>query len=579
VVPVRYTIREELEKIGNPGDVSFPFSARYAYHPNGNVSESEFHSPGSPAPAKRYKYESGATAYDALNRLKSADFSSWNGSWTSTLAHDLAAITYDRSGNLTALQRYRETGSLIDNLSYSNSGSSNQLTWLSDAVGTTPETWDAETGSFSYDANGNVIAAPAPYSITAVTYDHQNLPVSLTSNGVGSSYRYDGAGQRITKQVAGGNTEVYLLDGASSLGVVTVNGSGTPTSWFFNVVAGDRVIGRQPNVGNRRYYHQDLLGSTRAVVEGAAIVESYDPEPWGLLMPGRALGSGTKEGFTGKERDAESGLDYFGARLYMPAVARWTSTDPLGEKHPEWSPYNYVLNNPLGLLDPDGQQVDANRGPLSSGGIYIRGPMRPGAYAGVAAHGGGKVAKTVGEVVVNLVPMGRVAGGVVGTAIDLAKGNASVGGTIINIVTGGKSRAIRMAGNDATRTVAKVGGDAAQAAPRLPDDALVVRAGNDASLSPENLQRGIGTHESGVTGISVESKAGACLADLCKNLPNNQVGVTTVGQVRERGGDVISTSGRSPNHATMTGVTSNDMSELLRPAQPNPVPKSERRKP
>jgi YD repeat-containing protein len=80
-------------------------------------------------------------------------------------------------------------------------------------VATTPETWDAETGSFSYDANGNVTAAPAPYGITAVTYDHQNLPLSLTSNGVTSSYRYDGAGQRITKPAAGGTTEVYVLDG------------------------------------------------------------------------------------------------------------------------------------------------------------------------------------------------------------------------------------------------------------------------------------------------------------------------------------------------------------------------------
>jgi RHS repeat-associated protein len=101
----------------------------------------------------------------------------------------------------------------------------------------------------------------------------------------------------------------------------------------------------------------DMLGSTRAVVEAAAIAESYDPEPWGLFMPGRTLGSGTKEGFTGKERDSESGLDYFGARLYMGAVARWTGIDPLAEKHPEWSPYNYVLNNPIALLDPDGRQL------------------------------------------------------------------------------------------------------------------------------------------------------------------------------------------------------------------------------
>jgi RHS repeat-associated protein len=114
------------------------------------------------------------------------------------------------------------------------------------------------------------------------------------------------------------------------------------------------------------------------VVEGATIVESYDFEPWGLLMPGRTLGSGTKEGFTDKERDLETGLDYFGARYYMPALARWGSVDPLAEKHLEWSPYNYVLNNPLGLIDPDGRQVSAQL-------IRLQEQFRPvgDAFAGV----------------------------------------------------------------------------------------------------------------------------------------------------------------------------------------------------
>jgi RHS repeat-associated protein len=58
------------------------------------------------------------------------------------------------------------------------------------------------------------------------------------------------------------------------------------------------------------------------VVEGTTVVESYDYDPWGVLMPGRTKGSGTKEGFTGKERDSESGLDYFGARHYMAALGR-----------------------------------------------------------------------------------------------------------------------------------------------------------------------------------------------------------------------------------------------------------------
>jgi hypothetical protein len=74
----------------------------------------------------------------------------------------------------------------------------------------------------------------------------------------------------MSKQMGSGNTEAYVLNGRTSLGVVTVNGSGTPTAWFFNVLAGDRVIGRQPNTGSRSYYQTDLLGSTRAVVQAAS---------------------------------------------------------------------------------------------------------------------------------------------------------------------------------------------------------------------------------------------------------------------------------------------------------------------
>jgi YD repeat-containing protein len=84
---------------------------------------------------------------------------------------------------------------------------------------TTPETWDAEAGSFTYDTNGNLKAAPAPYSITAVTYGQQDLPITITAGGTTTNYRYDQTGQRITRQVGTGNAELYLLDGSSPLGV------------------------------------------------------------------------------------------------------------------------------------------------------------------------------------------------------------------------------------------------------------------------------------------------------------------------------------------------------------------------
>lgn len=101
----------------------------------------------------------------------------------------------------------------------------------------------------------------------------------------------------------------------------------------------------------------------------------------------------------------------------------------------------------------------------------------------------------------------------------------------------------------------------------IPDEAIVVRGGRN---RPEDIQRGIGTHPSGVTGISVECAVGLSVAELAAMIPHRQVGVTSVDEVRIAGGDVIRTSGRSPNHATLTGLTPVKISSLLTPTVPNP---------
>lgn len=106
---------------------------------------------------------------------------------------------------------------------------------------------------------------------------------------------------------------------------------------------------------------------------------------------------------------------------------------------------------------------------------------------------------------------------------------------------------------------------------RIPDEALVVRGGKNRS---EDIWRGIGTHPSGVTGISVESGVELSVGELALMIPHGQVGVTTVGAVRQAGGDVIRTSGRSPNHATLTGLSPEKISDLLTPTMPNPSKKS-----
>lgn len=59
--------------------------------------------------------------------------------------------------------------------------------------------------------------------------------------------------------------------------------------------------------------------------------------------------------FNGKELDEETGFYYYGARYYNPKFSIWLSVDPLAEKYPSFNPYNYTMQNPINLIDPDGQ--------------------------------------------------------------------------------------------------------------------------------------------------------------------------------------------------------------------------------
>ncbi len=85
---------------------------------------------------------------------------------------------------------------------------------------------------------------------------------------------------------------------------------------------------------------------------------------FGMLMPGRhdeINGNPYTYGFNGMERDEEikgAGNSYdFGARMQDPRLGRWLSIDPLAAKYPAFSPYSFVANNPINLVDPDGREI------------------------------------------------------------------------------------------------------------------------------------------------------------------------------------------------------------------------------
>jgi len=109
------------------------------------------------------------------------------------------------------------------------------------------------------------------------------------------------------------------------------------------------------------YYHTDVLGSVRAVTnQQGQVIRRHDFRPFGEeLQP--TVPPPDKPLFTGKERDAETGLDYFGARYQRAGVGRFTTVDPLmtideNLVDPQrWNRYAYAGNNPLKYTDPDGR--------------------------------------------------------------------------------------------------------------------------------------------------------------------------------------------------------------------------------
>src|SRR5262245_10956290 len=103
------------------------------------------------------------------------------------------------------------------------------------------------------------------------------------------------------------------------------------------------------------YYHTDAVGSVRATSDGAGTLTHYDYLPFGEPWPS-AMQSETRR-FAGKERDSETGQDYFGGRYLSSGMGRFTTVDPINGLQKSitdpqlWNRYAYVRNNPLRFVD------------------------------------------------------------------------------------------------------------------------------------------------------------------------------------------------------------------------------------
>jgi RHS repeat-associated protein len=255
-------------------------------------------------------------AYDGLDRLETA---------TST-AYGSLQFAYSPTGNI--LQK--------EGVSYQYS-----------AIQPHRVTSTSDGGSFSYDANGNMIQDGQ----RKLSYDFDNRPLYVKMQGATVSFAYDGDGTRVRK-VSRSASVLYI----GKLFECETPSAGAATCTR-NVFAGNLRVAAVRSDGQVSYFHGDNLGSTRLVTkENGQVAERIRYRPFGEALQDSAAAA-SRYKFTGQEFDAETGLYFYGARYYDPHLGRFLSPDSVvsDQLDPQLlNRYSYVRNNPFKYTDPTG---------------------------------------------------------------------------------------------------------------------------------------------------------------------------------------------------------------------------------
>jgi RHS repeat-associated protein len=204
---------------------------------------------------------------------------------------------------------------------------------------------------YTYDGNGNLLAETTGPAVKRYEWDLDNRLRGVTHpSGTVSTYDYDANGLRTRKMEAGVTTR-YLLDGPSVLEELDSSG-GLMTGYLTNPQVIDEILSF--TTGNAVYWPlSDALGSIYTVANSTgAVVRSYSYDVYGQRV---SIGPGPSItfGFTGREHDAATALNYHRDRYKAPTSGRWTQPDRLGAAE-GLNAYQYAGTNPVIFADPTG---------------------------------------------------------------------------------------------------------------------------------------------------------------------------------------------------------------------------------
>lgn len=307
-------------------------------------------------------------AYDPLYRLLSAtgrecDLPLPTDPWDDApKCHDVSQTRpymqqylYDHAGSMTRLRHVAGVGSFTREFALADG--TNRVKRVTVGVTSSP---------YGYDDCGNMTEETTARHFE---WDHRDrLRVFSTQNGtsepsIHAQYLYDAEGQRVMKLVRkqGGHHEVTTyIDGIfehhrwAQMSTALKHNNHLHIMDDQHRIALVRVGDTYPaDAGPGIQFHfGDHLGSSNMVIdETGDWMNREELFPYGET----SFGSFSKKRYhlTGKERDGESGLHYYGSRYYASWITRWTSCDPTGitDGH---NLYQYCRLNPIKYVDPSG---------------------------------------------------------------------------------------------------------------------------------------------------------------------------------------------------------------------------------
>jgi len=306
--------------------------------------------------------------YDSLNRLTSATVNASGAGIVTT------SYAYDALGNIT---HKSDLGAYV----YPASGASSIRPHAVSQINLSAAAGGGKI-SFTYDANGalttqtqtNASNQTVAAKSRSQYYTSFNMPQSMSQGSISAAFYYGPEHQRVKQISSVQGATIYVNPGNEGALFyekdIKPNGSIEQRA-FINAGGQAIAIVKTTTAGNAtttstRYLHRDHLGSITAITdESGAVLERLAYEPFGKRRfangandPNHTiLPVNTDRGFTGHEMLDEIGLVHMNGRIYDPVVGRFLSADPLIQ-----SPYNlqshnrysYVMNNPLGYIDPSG---------------------------------------------------------------------------------------------------------------------------------------------------------------------------------------------------------------------------------